>query len=107
MDDFFIFWADLNITDEPVARDLMNSSTPTAGSTFEQREATVITNIGRNRTLWPGMPEMTYSAVIFEQDLNNWAAGAPDLPGCITTGAMLEDTERSRFSEGVVAKSNP
>ena len=34
-------------------------------------------------------------AVIFEQATNNWAACVPDLPGCITTGATLEDTERN------------
>ena len=34
-------------------------------------------------------------AVIFEQAPNNWAAYVPDLPGCITTGATLEDTERN------------
>ncbi len=34
-------------------------------------------------------------AVIFEQAENNWAASVPDLPGCITTGATLEETERN------------
>lgn len=34
-------------------------------------------------------------AVIFEQAENNWAAYAPDLPGCITTGQTLEETERN------------
>jgi len=34
-------------------------------------------------------------AVIFEQAENNWAAYVPDLPGCITTGKTLEDTERN------------
>ena len=32
-------------------------------------------------------------AVIFERAENNWAAYVPDLPGCITTGANLEETE--------------
>ena len=32
-------------------------------------------------------------AVIFEQAQNNWAAYVPDLPGCITTGKSLEETE--------------
>ena len=32
-------------------------------------------------------------AVVFEKAENNWAAYVPDLPGCITTGATLEDTE--------------
>jgi predicted RNase H-like HicB family nuclease len=31
-------------------------------------------------------------AVIFERTENNWAAYVPDLPGCITTGATLDDT---------------
>jgi predicted RNase H-like HicB family nuclease len=34
-------------------------------------------------------------AVIFEKALNNWAAYVPDLPGCITTGKTLEETERN------------
>lgn len=34
-------------------------------------------------------------AVIFEQANGNWAAYVPDLPGCITTGATLEETERN------------
>jgi len=33
--------------------------------------------------------------VIFEQGEGNWAAYVPDLPGCITTGATLEETESS------------
>lgn len=34
-------------------------------------------------------------AVIFEQAGNNWAAYVPDLPGCITTGKTLDETERN------------
>lgn len=34
-------------------------------------------------------------AVIFEQAESNWAASVPDLPGCITTGRTLEETERN------------
>ena len=34
-------------------------------------------------------------AVIFEQAERNWAAHVPDLPGCITTGKTLEETERN------------
>ncbi len=34
-------------------------------------------------------------AVIFEKAPNNWAAYVPDLPGCITTGKSLEETERN------------
>ncbi len=34
-------------------------------------------------------------AVIFEQAQNNWAAYVPDLPGCITTGATIEETKRN------------
>ncbi len=34
-------------------------------------------------------------AVIFEKAQNNWAAYVPDLPGCITTGETLEETERN------------
>ena len=33
--------------------------------------------------------------VIFEQAESNWAAYVPDLPGCITTGRTLEETERN------------
>ena len=32
-------------------------------------------------------------AVIFERAQNNWAAYVPDLPGCMTTGATLEETK--------------
>lgn len=32
-------------------------------------------------------------AVLFEQAENNWAAYVPDLPGCMTTGKTLEQTE--------------
>jgi len=34
-------------------------------------------------------------AVIFEKAPNNWAAYVPDLPGCITTGETIEETERN------------
>ena len=34
-------------------------------------------------------------AVIIEQAKDNWAAYVPDLPGCVTTGASLEETERN------------
>jgi predicted RNase H-like HicB family nuclease len=34
-------------------------------------------------------------AVIFEQAEHNWAAYVPDLPGCTSTGATLEETERN------------
>jgi predicted RNase H-like HicB family nuclease len=34
-------------------------------------------------------------AVIFEKAEGNWAAYVPDLPGCITTGATIDETERN------------
>ena len=34
-------------------------------------------------------------AVIFEQAQSNWAAYVPDLPGCVTTGRTLEETQRN------------
>ena len=34
-------------------------------------------------------------AVIFEQAESNWAAYVPDLPGCVTTGRTLEETEQN------------
>jgi predicted RNase H-like HicB family nuclease len=34
-------------------------------------------------------------AVIFERAENNWAAYVPDLPGCMTTGSDIEETERN------------
>ncbi len=34
-------------------------------------------------------------AVIFEQADSNWAAYVPDLPGCITTGKTIEESERN------------
>lgn len=33
--------------------------------------------------------------VIFEKAGSNYSAYVPDLPGCITTGKTLEDTERN------------
>lgn len=38
---------------------------------------------------------MTTYTVIFEQGESNWAAYVPDLPGCISTGKTIEDTERN------------
>jgi predicted RNase H-like HicB family nuclease len=34
-------------------------------------------------------------AVVFEKAEHNWAAYVPDLPGCITTGATLEEAKRN------------
>jgi predicted RNase H-like HicB family nuclease len=34
-------------------------------------------------------------AVIFEKGEHNWAAYVPDLPGCITTGDTVEQTENN------------
>ncbi len=34
-------------------------------------------------------------AVIYEPAQSNWAAYVPDLPGCMTTGKSLEETERN------------
>ncbi len=34
-------------------------------------------------------------AVIFERAKTNWAAYVPDLPGCISTGQTLEETEKN------------
>ena len=34
-------------------------------------------------------------AVIFERAESNWAAYVPDLPGCITTGKTIDETERN------------
>ncbi len=33
-------------------------------------------------------------AVVFEKAVHNWAAYVPDLPGCVTTAATLEETRR-------------
>ena len=32
-------------------------------------------------------------AVVFEKAPNNWAAYVPDLPGCVTTGRTIEETD--------------
>ena len=32
-------------------------------------------------------------AVLFEKAEHNWAAHVPDLPGCMTTGRTLQETE--------------
>ncbi len=34
-------------------------------------------------------------AVVFEKAASNWAAYVPDLPGCMSTGASLQETERN------------
>ena len=34
-------------------------------------------------------------AVVIEQAESNYSAYVPDLPGCVTTGATLEETERN------------
>ena len=34
-------------------------------------------------------------AVIFERAETNWAAYVPDLPGCVTTGKTLDETDRT------------
>lgn len=34
-------------------------------------------------------------AVIFERAPSNWAAYVPDLPGCMSTGATLDETKRN------------
>jgi predicted RNase H-like HicB family nuclease len=41
-------------------------------------------------------------AVVFEQAESNWAACVPDLPGCITAGSTLEETE-SNIREAIEA----
>lgn len=38
---------------------------------------------------------MTEYTVIFEWTGNNYSAYVPDLPGCISTGLTIEDTEIS------------
>ena len=38
---------------------------------------------------------MTRYAVVYEKAASNWAAYVPDLPGCITTGATLEETKHN------------
>ena len=32
--------------------------------------------------------------VVFEKAANNWAAYVPDIPGCVTTSATLEEARR-------------
>jgi predicted RNase H-like HicB family nuclease len=34
-------------------------------------------------------------AVVIEKAENNYAAYVPDLPGCVATGATVEETERA------------
>jgi predicted RNase H-like HicB family nuclease len=33
-------------------------------------------------------------AVVIEKAVNNYSAYVPDLPGCVATGATVEETER-------------
>lgn len=64
-----------------------------------QREARIIIEPERSG---PGEKMVLKYAVIFERADNNWAAYVPDLPGCITTGETLEETEQNihEASEG-------
>ena len=39
-------------------------------------------------------------AIVVEKAASNYAAYVPDLPGCVATGATLEDTER-RLREAI------
>jgi predicted RNase H-like HicB family nuclease len=34
-------------------------------------------------------------AIVIEKAKNNYAAYVPDLPGCVATGATIEETEKS------------
>jgi len=34
-------------------------------------------------------------AIVIEQAAGNYSAYVPDLPGCVTTGATLEETEQN------------
>ena len=38
---------------------------------------------------------MTTYTAIFEEGESNWAAYVPDLPGCMSTGKTIEETERN------------
>lgn len=38
---------------------------------------------------------MTRYAAVFERAASNWAAFVPDLPGCVSTGATLDETKRN------------
>jgi predicted RNase H-like HicB family nuclease len=38
---------------------------------------------------------MKQYVVIYESGLHNWSAFVHDLPGCVSTGATREETERS------------
>src|SRR5580704_4848019 len=58
------------------------------------------TNFPRNLEVnpqgrWFGGKMNRKYAVIFEQAETNWAAYVPDLPGCVSTGKTLEETERN------------
>jgi predicted RNase H-like HicB family nuclease len=37
--------------------------------------------------------DLSRFVAVFEKAENSWATYVPDLPGCITTGATLEETE--------------
>ena len=40
-------------------------------------------------------------AVIYERGKRNWSAYVPDLPGCVATGATVEETE-NRLRQAIV-----
>jgi predicted RNase H-like HicB family nuclease len=39
--------------------------------------------------------KMKEYAVVYERGERNWSAYVPDLPGCVATGASLEETEKT------------
>lgn len=47
----------------------------------------------RNKPISSGEQHMRY-AVVIEKAADNYSAYVPDLPGCIATGAILEETEQ-------------
>ena len=48
---------------------------------------------GRSMTGWEGLVRIEFMryAVIIEKAESNFSAYVPDLPGCVTTGASLEE----------------
>ena len=46
------------------------------------------------RASWPEVRLKTRCAVVIEKAHSNYSAYVPDLPGCVATGASLEEVER-------------
>ena len=50
---------------------------------------------GRRQASWFEAAVITMRYVVIESANNNYSAYVPDLPGCVATGATIEETEQA------------